>query len=197
MPLKTAGRRIDDPTAKVKLKISEVGKVMDAICIYADDYRMAERAENLTRKYVFEPATQSGTPIATSNVVVIHFTYESKTSNEIDSFSNMAQLMTGFAPKENILTITSPRKLDSPLQVTSSAPTVLIQDEEGNRPTGSATVEGYVDWDGKFRFLTIVKSDNPYVAEAALANFSSLTFTPPTVEGRKTLSKIRMPFIAQ
>ena len=197
MPLNTRDKRFSDPRAKVKLKISEEGKVLESLCIYADDYRMAKAAEEVSKEYEFSPAKQNGTPIAVSNVVTIHFKYEHSQESTVDGYSNMVRLTSALPKEKGKLKVTSPRSLDTPPQIVSKAEPVVITDDNNVPQIGKAIVEGYIDSQGKFRFLSIVESDNAFVAEAALLNFSSLTFNQPTVDGRETITKLRIPFTAR
>lgn len=196
MPVSLHDNRIRNPKAKVRLVISETGIVTDAICIFAHDYRMAEIAENLALKYKFKPATQNGKAIAVTNEVNINFAYDSTYNTYKDGFNNMVDFIGTRADKNLELHLVNPGELDDPLKIVQSAKPVLVKNKEGEIELGQALIEGYVNADGEFRFLSVKKADSSYIAEAALENFKQLKFAPPRKEGRRVVCQIQIPFVA-
>lgn len=197
MPLNLHNQRIRNPKAKVRILISETGSVLDAVCIYADDYRMADRAESVALDYVFEPARENGKAIPVTYDVNIHFSYQSNYNVTKDSFGNMVDFIGVSSSRSLQLHLVHPGVLDTPLEIIEKPNPVLVKNQDGELELGQALIEGYVDSDGNFRFLKVKRADSSYIAEAALENFKRLKFTPPRRDGQRVVCQILIPFITE
>ena len=197
MPLELQDAGIEKPTARVRVMVSPDGNVFDAVCIEASHRLMAERAEAIARECVFIPAKDDGVPIKIRYTVNIHFEYQDSASSITTVADDIGSRLRNRTDQSEALVFQKADELDEPLSIVERPPPVLVQDEHGEAHLGTAVIEGYVDQAGRFRFLHVVESDDRYVAEAAIENFSTLRFQPPRYKGGPATTVIRLPFIAR
>ena len=195
MPISLQDTRILEPKAKVEFMISSDGEVLEVFCLSASHYQMAEQAEAIARRCQFRPAFENGVPIRSRSEFDMEFVYKRSEIFAKSGFDDMVDF-TGSHPvgsKEQLVHC-YPGELDEPLQIRQRPQVVIVTDEQGNAHYGEALVEGFVDAKGFFRFLSVARSENPYVAESALESLSGLAFFPPTKEGVRATSFVRIPF---
>ncbi len=195
MPISLQDTRILEPKAVVQVMLSPDGEVVDVLCLSASHYLMAEQAEAISRRCHFRPALEDGVPIRSRSEFEIEFVYKRSEIFTKSGFDDMVDF-TGSHPvgEKEQLVHCFPGELDEPLQIRQRSQVVIVTDELGDAHYGKALVEGFVDASGLFRLLSIARSENPYVAESALESLSGLAFFPPTKEGKRATSFVRIPF---
>ncbi|MCH6258074.1 energy transducer TonB [Puniceicoccaceae bacterium K14] len=183
--------------AEVRVSISKEGKPLEAVCQSADHYLLAEEAVNIVMKTEFTPGKSGDERIQALTTVKIPFIYQSSYFTSKSNFDHTADFA-GFArpKKENKIIHCKVQELDEPLKIVVPPKPTMVRDEEGIVQTGSATIEGLIDTEGRFCMLSVVKSDNKHVTAAALESFESVEFAPPTKNGARATTRIRLPYNA-
>lgn len=195
VPLSLQSHRFNSPKAEVKVSISKEGVPLEAVCISADHYLLAEAGEKVVMDTEFSVGKSDGVPIQSLTALTIPFIYQSQYLTSKSGFDHMKDFMGAEKPKdEDKVVHCKAQELDEPLRIVTPPKLIMIKDENGVPQTGSATIEGIVDTEGRFRLLSVIKSDNDYVAIAAIDSFKEIIFNKPTKDGARATTRIRLPY---
>ncbi|MBI5691150.1 MAG: TonB family protein [Verrucomicrobia bacterium] len=176
------------------LHVGADGRVLDHLVLACSHRELLAEFQAGLREWEFVPARRRGEPIAVRTEVVFHF--EARGAVVSLTATTAATAATRWVPTETISLACTPRELDRPpaAQVTIS-PTHPGPRLQPPLHQGSATVDFYVDAEGRPRMPVVVASSHEAFGDAAIAALLQWRFSPPLRAGQPTAVRVRQTFV--
>jgi hypothetical protein len=197
MPVALRYLRMVDPAVEVLAQVDAEGKVVDLVSLNASHYGLLERAERSVRKGKYKPATLDGKPVSSSIRILVPFYDPDRGLGQVvvqSGLEHISATVDSMKEPDYVYGVTSSSDLDSPVQIVSRGKVFVPTDEEGNRIEGECKVEFFIDRNGKVCAPRVLDSDDILISQAATMSIQQTVFTPPMVNEKPTVVKVRMPF---
>jgi TonB family protein len=179
---------------KAVLHIDAAGRLVDQLIVAYTHRALATELGAVLPGWRFEVPRDRGEPISLRAIVDFHFT----ASGAVLSLSagNAQAALTRWMPDPLISVLCQAGALDRPLQAVRTAPPFHPgQRLRPSQATGSATIDFYIDAEGRPRMPVIAAATHEAFGAAAVDALSQWRFTPPTHEGQPVLVRVRQEFV--
>lgn len=185
-----SGRGVTHGDVLAVLNVNAEGRLVDFLVTAYTHRELAQELATLLRAWEFKPATIGRDPINAR----FEMNFSFSDTGSIVSFQQFEHpLVTGEAsmPKSMISAVTPAIRLDQPV-----TPTHVVQPRHpgGTVGGGSATLEFYVDPEGKPRLAAVTTMTNEALGRAAVLALTQWRFAPPTYRGQPTAVRVVQEF---
>ena len=192
---------IENPYVDFTVLISEDGKLKDSLPIASNHYGLIKAAQKIIDQTKFTPATLNGENVPIRYQIRVSFKdYDQEIWQQTGQLPMGSSVIDGTGRRmydrskdDFIYGQSNPNELDNPLQIAEGA-LVVMEDEQGNAPQGSCTVEFYINSEGVVKLPRVLKSDNDAISLSALSSLEKLRFNKPMQNGGPTFVKVRQRF---
>ncbi len=192
---------IENPYVDFIVLINEEGKLKDSLPIASNHYDLLPAAQKVIDRAEFTAATLDGQTIPIRYQLRVSFRdYDQDLWQNTGKLPMGANVMDGAERKiysrsedKYIYAQTEVSELDAPLKIEEGA-LVVMEDDSGNGPQGSCTVEYYIDAEGRVKLPKVLRSDNDVVSLSALGSLDKIRFTKPSHNQTPTFVKVRQTF---
>jgi TonB family protein len=179
---------------KAVVHVDAEGRLVDHLIIGYTHRALATELSAVLPGWKFEGPRNHGEPISLRTIIEFHFT---ATGTVLSLTSGNAQAaISRWIPDPLILVLCEAGALDRPLQALHTAPPF----HPGRRlrpsqPQGTATIDFYVDADGRPRMPVVATASHEAFGAAATDAVAQWRFTPPTRDGNPVLVRVRQQFV--
>lgn len=181
-------------SALVQARIGADGKLQEWVPLDLPHYKLVNPLDRALRSITFTPAMEAGEPIAMELPLTIPL-YEVGAYGVISETiaEHVESRLARLSPDRYRLILSRADELDRPLQVASTGPIYLFEDDDGQPVTGTVVMEFYVDSTGVPRLIRTVGEADYRLAEAAYLTILELRFEPPRRNNLPTVVRARLP----
>lgn len=175
--------------ARVNFAVGKDGKVFYAKIISADSPEFGAALQAAVECHEFEPALKDGRPTQALMSIEQDFSVYGSESVVTNAERDLIEV-----ERRHPERIVSTRGLDAKLNPISQRPPNFPILLDGVVDKGEATVEIVIDEDGHARLPRVISASNPAFGWSAVQAVSVWRFDPPTIGGKRTNVRIRIPF---
>ena len=179
----------------VIIGVDAEGRLDDHLVTMYTKRAFVNEIDAVLKKWRFEPSRVAGSPVWSR--AMLSFSFEAQgvviTRAPIDGVTMLTGSMLEQANRVRVLSRQS--ELDGPLVVSHSvAPLYPAQLADDGR-SGTATVDFFVDGEGRVRLPVVEGEAHPWFAAAATQAILQWRFEPPLKKGRLTVVNARQQFV--
>jgi TonB family protein len=177
---------------EMQFNVDPDGMARDIVVVSASEPAFGFAAKAMLEAWQFEPTAENGQPArAMQQVLKVRFDSVSKDT----ALDASAQWLLGELKQERP-DIAKAGALDAvPWAVKMAKPVYPRDLLKGNGVSGEATIDFFVDRNGKVQLPRIVSSTQWEFGWAAATAILRFQFTPPTRGGQPVATRMRMPFV--
>lgn len=178
--------------AHVRVSLSAEGELLDALVTSCSHRDFGEEAMRVVRQWRFIPARAEGRWVG----VVGDLDFDFNTQGPIAIVKNPVVRADGQEERRGLLAYRAEGMsgLDKIPMPTHVVPPTFPRDWIALGVTGRATVEFFIDEEGRARVPVAVVADHPWLAGSAVAAVAQWRFAPPTRQGRPVLVRAEQVF---
>jgi TonB family protein len=194
-PPALAAEGIHEGEVRVVIVIDADGKLADFLVTSFTHPAFAREVLSSLRAWEYEPAREHGKPVGMRTEATFYFEARGMvlSVSPHDLLSGQANRMFGSAPT---LLLANAADLDQPL----TAIEVVQPRHPGKsikpaQPRGTATLDFYVDAEGRPRMPVVIRASHEWFGAAAAQALAQWRFSPPTREGRGVAVRVVQEFV--
>lgn len=194
VPQSLSNTNMEDPRVTCIIQINHLGKVEDLVAIEATHIGLVRRAESLILEAEFDPGdVNEGESVRLE--FILGFNYPSQMGiNSKTTMDDVEIMIDSVKDEDHRLELVLPGELDAMPQILDRGQVYVATNPAGERISGSAKVEFYVNHLGEVRLPRILESSDPEISKAAILSVRDMKFTPPMAGEKPAVTKFRMPF---
>jgi TonB family protein len=185
---------IREGEVRAVLSINADGKLADCLVIAYTHPDFAREVLSSVRSWEFEPPYERGQPVHTRAEVTFSFHARGMVLS-LSPADTVAMQWNGILNPRMVSYVAKSTELDRPLTVIDAVsprhPGNLISPA---RPTGTVTLDFYIDAEGRPRMPVVRRASHELFAHAALEALSQWKFAPPTRGGQPAVVRVTQEF---
>jgi TonB family protein len=185
-----SGRGVTHGEVRAVLNVNAEGRLVDFLVTSYTHRELALELTGLLRVWEYKPAMLGRDPINARSEMTFAFS-DTGSIVSVQPFENPIVTSEGSMAPRMISAILAPNQLDEPLKPVH----VVAPRHPGSAVGGgSATLEFYVDTEGKPRLTAVTAMTHEALGRAAVQAVEQWRFAPPTHRGRPTAVRVVQEF---